>query len=157
MIVVGVDILAYFFLEGVKTPAARRLRELDDHWAAPEIWRHEFANILVRACRSSRLPLPDAHRIWREAEDLMRGSEHAADQSGALSLAVLERAETAYDAQYVLLARSLDVKCVTEDARLRRAFPADTICMSDFLGLECLPDAGHLPRRTRGQQTKPRR
>ena len=49
MIVVDANILAYFFMEGGKTRLARQLREADAHWVAPEMWRHEFANILVNS------------------------------------------------------------------------------------------------------------
>ena len=133
MIVVDANILAYFFIAGEKTRVARQLREVDARWVAPEIWRHEFANILVSACLFSKLPLPEAQRIWKEAQDLMRGNEYATDLSGVLPLAI-EGSATAYDAEYILLARSLGATCVTEDGPLRKAFPADTISMAGFLG-----------------------
>lgn len=134
MIVVDANILAYFFMEGGKTHLARQLREADARWVAPEMWRHEFANILVSACLFSKLPLPEAQRIWQEAEDMMRGGEYASDVSGVLPLAVQSGA-TAYDAEYILLARSLGVPCVTEDGPLRERFPANTVSMAMFLGL----------------------
>lgn len=145
MIVVDANILAYFFMEGEKTQAARRLREADAHWVAPEIWRHEFANILVCACLFSKLPLPEAQRIWKDAEDLMRDNEYAADLSCVLPLAI-EGGATAYDSEYILLARSLGVACITEEGPLRKAFPADTVSMAVFLGLEKKPGVVREPR-----------
>ncbi len=145
MIVVDVNILAYFFMAGDKTPAAQQLREAEDHWVAPDLWRHEFANILVCACLFSKLPLLEARRIWQDAEDLMRGNEYAVDLAGLLPVAVEGRA-TAYDAEYILLARSLGTTCVTEDGPLRKAFPADTVSMADFLGSEGSPQALHESR-----------
>lgn len=140
MIVVDANVLAYFFLEGRKTALARQLREADAHWVAPDLWRHEFANIIVSACLFSALRLPDARRLWSEAEAMMRGNEYAADLSAVLPLAV-EGGATAYDAEHILLARSLGVPCVTEDGALRKAFPAHTISMGGFLGLENGPAA----------------
>lgn len=138
MIVVDANILAYFFMEGGKTHLARQLREADARWVAPEIWRHEFANILVSACLFSKLPLPEAHRIWQEAEDMMRGGEYTSDVSSVLPLAVQSGA-TAYDAEYILLARSLGVPCVTEDGPLRERFPTNAVSMATFLGLRGSP------------------
>ncbi len=133
MIVVDANILAYFFMEGGKTRLARQLREADARWVAPEMWRHEFANILVSACLFSKLPLPQAQRIWQEAEEMMRGCEYASDVCSILPLAA-QGGATAYDAEYILLARALGVPCVTEDGPLRERFPSHAVSMEAFLG-----------------------
>ena len=51
--------------------------------------------------------------------------------SHALEIAVLNRV-SAYDAQYVALARRLDVPLITEDRRLRQSFPDRCLSMQGF-------------------------
>ena len=41
-------------------------------------------------------------------------------------------AKTAYDAQYIALARSLSILCLTEDRRLLRACPRTAVSLKDF-------------------------
>lgn len=135
MIVVDANVLAYFFIEGKKTDLARRVREKDPKWGAPELWRHEFLNILVTQCLFTKLPLETAQRIWTDAEDMLRGSEFASDAKQVLPKAV-ETSTTAYDAEYAVLAQTMGVLCVTEDGPLQKAFPGTAVSMSTFLGLD---------------------
>ena len=69
---------------------------------------------------------------------MMRGGEYTSDVSSVLPLAV-QGGATAYDAEYILLARSLGVPCVTEDGPLRERFPANAVSMATFLGLSGSP------------------
>jgi predicted nucleic acid-binding protein len=138
MIVVDANVVALFFLEGSKTSLARQVRERDEYWIVPGIWRHEFLNILVTSCLFAKLPLQAAERVWRDAGDLLRGCVYEPDMTDVLSGAV-ERLTTAYDAEYVMLAKARRVPCVTEDALLRKAFPETGVSMVRFLGLEDAP------------------
>lgn len=63
---------------------------------------------------------------------MLRGDIQAGEMSAVLSLAV-ERSVTAYDAAYVVLALERGVRCITEDAALRKAFPETAVSMSAFL------------------------
>ena len=140
MIVVDANVVAHFFIEGGKTALARKVREHDPHWIVPEIWRHEFLNILVTSCLFAKLPQATAERIWRDAEDLLRGGIYAPSMQDALSAAV-ERSTTAYDAEYVVLAKARSVTCVTEDVPLQKAFPETAVSMTVFLGRDEAPRA----------------
>ena len=132
VIVADANIVAYFFIQGPKTGLARSVRERDPHWIVPDIWRHEFVNILVSACLFAKLPTAEANRIWRDAEGMVQGGVHVGEMATILSLAV-DRSVTAYDAAYVALAVERGVRCVTEDEALRKAFPGMAVSMSTFL------------------------
>ena len=147
MIVVDANVVAHFFIEGNKTALARQVYGRDPHWIVPEIWRHEFLNILVTSSLFAKMPEDVADRIWRDAEDLLRGSICGADMRGVLSAAV-ERSTTAYDAEYVVLAKARGIKCVTEDGPLRKAFPETAVSMAAFLSNG---DAPHMVRETGGE------
>jgi predicted nucleic acid-binding protein len=133
MIVVDANVVAYFFIDGKKTALARRVREHDAQWIVPEIWRHEFLNILVTSCLFAKLPQEQACRIWDEVEEMLGGNIYGPDMKEVLSAAV-ERSTTAYDAEYVVLAKAKGIQCVTEDTALQKAFPGTAVSMAAFLG-----------------------
>ena len=133
MIVVDTNVVAYFFIEGEKTPQAREVRRRDPHWCAPALWRHEYLNVLATFVREGGAALDDAHMLWRQSLDLLGPTEQNVDMEAALSLTTQHRI-SAYDAQYIALARQLQIMCVTEDRRLLSTFPTNTQTMLGFLG-----------------------
>lgn len=128
MIVVDTNILAYLYLPGEFTPAAESLLERDSAWAAPILWRSEFRNILAGYLRRGSLSFEQAHGIQREAENLLAGAEYELDSLGVLEL-VRESDCSAYDCEFVALARTLGMKLVTMDARLLKAFPGIAVAL----------------------------
>ena len=122
MIVVDTNVLAYLYLPSVFTEAAEKLLEREPDWAAPILWRSEFRNILAGYTRRKSLTFDQALMLQSEAESLLAGAEYEVD-----SLRVLELARdsncSAYDCEFIALARTLDTRLVTMDAKLLRAFP----------------------------------
>ena len=57
MIVVDTIVIAYLFMPGDHTEAARLTRAADAAWAAPLWWRSEFRNGLALYLRQHHLPL----------------------------------------------------------------------------------------------------
>ena len=99
----------------------------------PQLWRHEFLNVLATVAREGIISGRQADALWLSGLDLLRPAEHEIDGSEALALAI-EYGVSAYDARYVALARSLGTMCVTEDRRLRNAFPETAVSMKAFCG-----------------------
>lgn len=129
MIVVDTNVVAYLYLPGEYTPAAEALLERDSNWAAPILWRSEFRNILAGYLRRGSLSFEQAHGIQREAENLLAGAEYEVDSLGVLEL-VRESDCSAYDCEFVALARTLGTKLVTMDAKLLRAFPGIAVALT---------------------------
>jgi predicted nucleic acid-binding protein len=129
MIVVDTNILAYLYLPGEFTPGAESLLERDSAWAAPILWRSEFRNILAGYLRRGSLSFEQAHGIQREAENLLAGAEYELDSLGVLEL-VRESDCSAYDCEFVALARTLGMKLVTMDAKLLKAFPGIAVALA---------------------------
>ena len=129
MIVVDSNVLAYLYLPGDYTAAAEDLLEHEPEWAAPVLWRSEFRNILLGHMRRKAITFEQAHRLQREAESLLDGTEFEVD-----SLTVFELARgsdcSAYDCEFVALAMKLDTRLVTMDKKLLRAFPQRTTPLS---------------------------
>ena len=53
MIVVDVNILAHYVIQGERTEHVHRLWALDDGWIVPFFWRVEFQSILWKCVRSA--------------------------------------------------------------------------------------------------------
>lgn len=112
MIVVDTNILAYLYLPGEFTQRAEALLGEHPDWAAPQLWRSEFRNILAGHMRRGVLELQHALALQREAEALLASGEHVADSEAVLEL--VERSDcSAYDCEFVALAQMLGVKLVT--------------------------------------------
>lgn len=47
MIVVDVNVVAYFLIDGDKIAAARNLSRYEGDWCLPVLWRHEYLNVLA--------------------------------------------------------------------------------------------------------------
>lgn len=123
MIVVDTNVIAYLYLSSEHSDAAGALLARDNNWVAPMLWRSEFRNILALYLRKNVLALPDALVIMQEAERLMAGGEYETASVRVLTLAA-ESGCSAYDCEFVAVAKDLGVGLVAEDKALLRAFPA---------------------------------
>jgi predicted nucleic acid-binding protein len=121
MIVVDTNVLAYFFLRGEHTAAAEARYERDPQWVAPMLWRSEFRNLLAGYMRKEGLTLEKACAIQAAAESLLE-REFESDSNDVLRL-VSQSNCSAYDCEFVSLAKRLGVELVTMDTKLRKAFP----------------------------------
>lgn len=131
MIVVDVNVVAYFMIEGDKTAQARDLLNHDSTWRLPPLWRHEYLNVLATFTREGGATLAEVQGLWRQAIQLFGPLEQRVDMESALALAGSQRV-SAYDAQYIALAQQLHTVCVTEDRRLLRTFPEVARSMHAF-------------------------
>lgn len=122
MIVVDTNVIAYLYLDAPKSELARDLLTRDSDWAAPTLWRSEFRNVLVGAVRRGEMGLAAAQEIMADALLMLTSREYVPASSMVLEAAV-ESGCTAYDSEFAVLARVLQVSLVTEDRALLRGFP----------------------------------
>lgn len=122
MIVVDSNILAYLYLPGEHSANAEALLQRDPEWAAPLLWRSEFRNILAGYLRRGTLTFEQVTTLQEEAEALLEGAEFAVDSISVLEL-VRDSNCSAYDCEFIALAKRLDTKLVTMDGKVLRAFP----------------------------------
>ncbi|MCE2879454.1 MAG: type II toxin-antitoxin system VapC family toxin [Comamonadaceae bacterium] len=122
MIVVDTNIVAYLLLSGPWTEAAEALLEREPTWAAPPLWRSELRNILAGYMRRGTLSLEQALGVQEAAQDLLSGHEIDVRSSAVLEL-VAQSQCSAYDCEFVALARQLQCALYTLDAKLLKAFP----------------------------------
>lgn len=122
MIAVDTNVIAALLLPGREAEAAERAYREDPVWVSPLLWRSEFANVLVVGMRAGRFGLSLAAAALRTAETLMEGREFAVPGDHVLRTAV-EAGLSAYDSEFVVLARDLDISLLTLDRRILEAAP----------------------------------
>ena len=121
MIVVDTNVLAYLLLPGERSDAAESLLERDPEWAAPVLWRSELRQVLATYLQRGDLSLDACTELWSRANALLDGRQHLVPTRTVLELA-LDSGCSAYDCEYVALAKLLAVPLVTEDRALLGAF-----------------------------------
>ena len=129
MIVADVNGLAYLYLPGPHSEAAEALLLRDADWMVPRLWRSEFRNVLTTYMRLRQLTFEAAVDINKRAEALLGDGEYDVSALAVLRLAKESRC-SAYDCEYIALAEYLDVKLVSADKRLCKAFPARAVALS---------------------------
>lgn len=119
MIVADTNLISYLLIEGEHTADARAVWEQDPRWIVPPLWRSEFLNVLAVSVQNDLLSIEQAFSAWRAAVRLFGRSEVEPGGEAVLSAAIADRT-SAYDAQFVALARAESVRLVTGDRKLRR-------------------------------------
>ncbi len=129
MIVVDSNVLAYLLLPCEHSARADALFRKDPEWVAPILWRSEFRNLLAGYLRRGTLTFDQATKVQTEAEAILAGHEHEVDSRRVLEF-VRDSDCTAYDCEFVALAMRLEVKVVTMDRKLLKAFPTHAMALS---------------------------
>jgi predicted nucleic acid-binding protein len=132
MIAVDCNILAYLLLSVEYTPRARELLELDAEWHSDAFILVELTNVLATAMRVRGLSLPQAAAALTKGQGVVESGLHMAGYSDVLALAAQLRV-SAYDARFLVVARDLGLRLVTEDAKLRKAAPNLTQSLAEAL------------------------
>ena len=132
MIVADSNTILYFFIPGKYTVQAKAVFKKDCQWVAPLLWRSEFCNVLALYLRKGLFTLEQAKHLTKKATFLMQGAEYEVDLSEVLTLTSISGC-SAYDCEFIALAKKLDVLMVTTDCKLLKAFPLETISMDKFL------------------------
>ncbi|MEE8057509.1 MAG: type II toxin-antitoxin system VapC family toxin [Pseudomonadales bacterium] len=131
MIVVDTNTIAYLYLPTKFTNSVEELLIADSNWIAPSLWRSELRNILATYLRTQIISLEAACNIQNKAELIMDKNEYSVDSISVLTLAK-ESGCTAYDCEFISLAKTLDTKLITADKKLIRTFPEIAISASDY-------------------------
>ena len=132
MIVVDTNVLIYYFVNSNKSPTAVDLFARDPVWVAPFLWRSEFRSTVLLYLRKELLSFPQVLQIVQAAESLMVDREFYLPATEILQLAQNSSC-SAYDCEYVALAKEMGVALVTEDRQILREFPETAVSMAGFL------------------------
>ena len=131
MIVTDTNVIGYLFLSSSKSQLSERALRKDPEWAAPLLWRSELRNVLASYMRKAILALHEAQQIMERALTLMRGREFEVSSAEILKLVSSSKC-SAYDCEFIAVARDLRVPVVTVDKQLLREFPDFTISLDAY-------------------------
>jgi predicted nucleic acid-binding protein len=131
VIVADTNVIAYLLLPSPHTELAERLFSVDPDWIAPILWRSEMRNVLALYLRKSLITLEEAINLQAGAEALLQDKEYEVGARDVLTL-VDQSSCSAYDCEFVALARSFDIKLVTLDRKVIDAFPDTAVSLGDF-------------------------
>ena len=132
MIVADTNLIAYLAMPSPHTGAAERLLVRDSDWVAPVLWRSEFRNVLALYLRKGLIRFEQALTIQAEMESLFQGRKYEVASLDVLSL--IKQSEcSAYDCEFVALAKGLGVRLVTMDRKLVSCFPDTATFLTDLM------------------------
>lgn len=131
MIAVDSNIIIYLHVQSERTAQALQTLKKDPCWVAPPLWECEFRNVMAGYIRRGILKLDEAKLVMRSALKTMEDREILPPSDLVLDLAAASGC-SAYDCEYVALARHLGVKLVTVDSQVLRSFPETAIELSAF-------------------------
>ena len=132
MIVVDSNVVAYCWMNSPRTELAQAVRVQDGDWHVPVLWRSELRSMIGGYVRRSDLTLKQAGAVMQRIEAELQGNEHLVESDDVLKL--LSTSDlSAYDCEFVALARALGARLVTEDRAILRAFPRDALSMEAFV------------------------
>lgn len=132
MILVDTNIICLRWLPAAETNLADALFERDHDWASALLWRWEFRNALIGYVRRGSLTRNAAIELSEKAEAAMTGREFDARPEDVFDLVGNSNC-TAYDCEFVAVARDHGVRLITADRQLLREFPSFAISLTDFL------------------------
>jgi len=122
MIIVDTNVLVYLLTGSGPWSAAAELLRTDPEWAAPPILLSELRNVMVGLIRRGQMTDADALDICEDAEAVL-GDRVASVSAKEVLAAAMEGGLSAYDAEFVVLARRLGVPLVTGDQGILAGAP----------------------------------
>ncbi len=132
MIVVDSNIIAYLYLPSELSSQAEELLAKEPEWVAPVLWRSELRNVLALYLRKEMLTLEQAYAVQTEAEALLADGQYDVPSLDVLRLAE-SSACSAYDCEFVALAKRLNVNLVTADKKILKEFPSVAMTLAAAL------------------------
>ena len=123
MIVVDTNVMVYLLSgEGPRALCAEELLLSDPAWTSPPILMSELRNVLVGSVRRGLVEPSDALAMHDDAALILKDRVVGIDGADVVRVG-LELELSAYDAEFVVLARALSTTLVTEDREILEAAP----------------------------------
>lgn len=132
MIVVDTNVLVRLFVAPAGDTDAELLLERDPEWAAPTIILSELRNVLLGFVRRGILDAAQAKSRYRSAELALGDRVTSVVPAQVIDMA-LECGLTAYDAEFVVLARTLGVHLATSDREILAGAPDVAISVREAI------------------------
>ena len=130
MIVVDTNVMVYLLTGAGPGEAAARLLVRDPEWTAPPLLLSELRNVMVGLVRREQLQPQDAAEICQDAEAVLGDRVVSVSSTPVLNTAI-GGGLSAYDAEFLALARHLGVPLVTADQAILQAAPDVAVALEE--------------------------
>ncbi len=134
MIIADTNLLSYLHFDSIHSEEANLVHVKDPEWAFPILWRSEFVNVVALYLRKNILNYKQGLDAIDFARRTVGEREFSVSQYSVLELVNASKC-TAYDAEFVALAREFNIPLITYDKKILAEFPSIAIRASDFLKL----------------------
>ncbi len=134
MIVADTNTIAYLYLPTAQTNDVVSLLHRDPHWITPLLWRSEFRNVLALYVKKGVIDLSTATAMQIQAEQQLADNEYTVNSRDVLRLAA-QSGCSAYDCEFISLAKSLNLKLISGDNKLIKTFPDIAMNAADYLSI----------------------
>jgi len=131
VIVADTNLIVYLFITGDQTPLAQGILAKDPNWIVPPLWQSEFRNVLAAYIRRG-MTLSQAKQLMSNALQTLEKRQILPPYEKVLDL-IAESDCTAYDCEFVALAREVNIPLVTADKQLLNRFPDYAISLEEFV------------------------
>ncbi len=132
MIVVDTNIIVPLHMTSESTAQVLEILKKDAFWCSTPLWRSEFLNVLTGFMRRKAITLDQARQIMEAALTTMAGTEIPVAPWHVLELTQGSTC-SAYDCEFVALAKELGVKLITLDKQILAQFPETAISPDKFV------------------------
>jgi predicted nucleic acid-binding protein len=131
MIVADASLLAHLLIPSPDSAVAEAVYRRDAEWSAPILWRSELSSVLLKHIRHSGMKIELAKEVLERALLVIKDREALPATTAVLEVAVSFKV-SAYDAEYLVLARQLGVPLLTFDQKLQQAAHGIAIAPGNF-------------------------
>ena len=132
MIVADTNIISYLFLPTSYSDSVDKLFTLDPNWIAPTLWKSEFRNVLALYLRKEIITFEKSLQLQEAAESIMVNNEF--DVSSSQVLALVNKSNcSAYDCEFIALAKHQNIPLITQDKKILREFPGVALSIVNFI------------------------
>ena len=132
MIVVDTNVIAYLMLPGEQTQLVEQVMAKDNCWLVPPLWKSEFRNVLTLYLRQGQVTIDQIRAIMTRAERLFNRSEYPVTSEVVFTLVNRSHC-SAYDCEFVALAKELSLLLITADKKILREFPETAVSPQQFI------------------------
>jgi len=137
MIVVDTSIIAHLWIPSQYSDLTKQLLTIDRDWISPYLWKSEFRNVVFKYLRKDLIEKNKALEITSFAEEFMLHREYEVPSKEIVSLGINSKL-SAYDCEFVCLAKLKDVNLITLDREISKEFPKIAHYLPDYLKLHYL-------------------
>jgi predicted nucleic acid-binding protein len=122
MIVCDTNVVACLLIACDKTEDCVALIRNDSEWHAPVFWETEFRSVLGQYVRADKMDWQEAESYFQQGQRRLQKRTHILEASEVFALMAAQPV-SAYDAEFVALAKRFRVKLATYDRKLLKMFP----------------------------------